>query len=174
MAIWMNILLANTVVSGVCNLYKTLCLCLLSGARSSDMALTNETRPVGEVTKLKLWQFYWEQSDFFLPLSTTEYNGNCQDQYSCSCQDTMKFESYTGYIRLMSKTNCPVKLHVSLTTKGTYRGTLRGLRLHCLRECLNLSGTGGYSAPEAMGSNLKNLGEMPLKEARPGQLHVFL
>ena len=93
----------------------------------------------------------------FVPLSTTEYNGNGQDQYSCSCQDTMKFESYTGYIRLISKTNCPVKLHVSLTTKGTYRGTLRGPRLHCLRECLNLSGTGGYSAPEAMDSNLKNL-----------------
>ena len=40
----------------------------------------------------------------------TEYNHNFQDQYSCSCQETMKFGSYTGYTRLMSKTYGPLNL----------------------------------------------------------------
>ena len=33
----------------------------------------------------------------FIHLSEAEYNDNCQDQYSCCCQDIIKkFESHTG------------------------------------------------------------------------------
>ena len=46
----------------------------------------------------------------FIALSETESNCNGQDQYSDSCQDIRKFASYTGNTRLMSKTNCHVKL----------------------------------------------------------------
>lgn len=45
----------------------------------------------------------------FITLSETEWNANCQDRYSCSCQDTMKFAGSPGFTKLMSKTHCPVK-----------------------------------------------------------------
>lgn len=44
----------------------------------------------------------------FILLLEIAYSGSCQDQYSSSCQYTV-FVSSTGYMRLMSKTNCPVK-----------------------------------------------------------------
>ena len=57
----------------------------------------------------------------FMPLSETEYNGNCQDRYSSSCQDTVTFASHTGATKLMSKTNCPVKPACLLDHSGTGR-----------------------------------------------------
>lgn len=45
----------------------------------------------------------------FIALLETDNNGNCHNQYSYICQDTMKFASYTGYTRVMSKTNGPAK-----------------------------------------------------------------
>ena len=73
----------------------------------------------GSTAKLKLWQFLLRAIRFFfIPLSGTEYNGNCQDQYSCSCQDTMTFASYAGYTRSLSKSNCPVKFPHFLDYQG--------------------------------------------------------
>lgn len=46
----------------------------------------------------------------FMPLSETEYNDDCWDQYNCSLQDTMMFANLAGYTKLISKSNCPVQL----------------------------------------------------------------
>ena len=55
---------------------------------------------------------------YFIPLSETEYNGNHQDQYSCSCHDTMMLANFTGCTRLTSKINCPVKFPCFLEIWG--------------------------------------------------------
>ena len=60
----------------------------------------------------------------FIPLSETECNGGYQEEYNCSCHDTMSFHdttsfmSYTGSTKLISKANCSVKtLYASLTSR---------------------------------------------------------
>lgn len=69
---------------------------------------------VGEVTaRLRVWQCYW----FVIPLSETEYGADCQDQYNCSCRDTMTIASYAGCTRSMSKTKCRVSLPCFLVFK---------------------------------------------------------
>lgn len=46
------------------------------------------TAGCGEVSeRLKLTQVYCKQLDFLIPLSETEYNVYCQDQYSGRCWD---------------------------------------------------------------------------------------
>jgi hypothetical protein len=89
--------------------------------------MTLEQAHVGGVTaRLRLWQVYCKQSDFLIPFSykETEYDVGCQDQYNSSWQNTMVFASYPEYTRLMSKTNCPVKLlYASLTFKKHQENT---------------------------------------------------
>lgn len=66
-------------------------------------------RPLGGSTaKLKVLAILFRAIRLFIPSSETEYNDGHQDQYSCSCQDTVTFASHIGYTRLISKT-CPVK-----------------------------------------------------------------
>lgn len=99
------------------------------------------TAGCGEVSeRLKLTQVYCKQLDFLIPLSETEYNVYCQDQYSGSCRDTM-FANYTRYIRLMFKINCAdIFLYASLTS-GECKETQISLIHQCLRECLGFLGT---------------------------------
>lgn len=103
----------------------------------------------------------------------TDYNGDCQDQYNGSWQNTMMFASYPEYTRLMSKTNCPVKLlHASLTPKKHGENTEQP-------ECFTDWGSASlsqelkaHSAPRAMDSEKPWC--MSLKAARAGRLHGSL
>lgn len=82
--------------------------------------------------------------------------------YSCSCQGTMTFASYTGHTRLMSKTHSPIKLPCFLDfQRDIQRNTKRP-------ECFTAWGSASVS------QELKNLWSMPLKAARPGLLHASL
>lgn len=87
------------------------CPCLLTRPRSPDMATwIKPSQLEGPEQNLSCGSFYWEQSNFLIPLPETDYNDNCQDQYNCSCQDTMAFASYTWYTISLSKSSCPVQL----------------------------------------------------------------
>lgn len=105
-------------------------------------------------------------------------NGNCQNQYSCSCQNTT-FGSYIGDTRLMSKTNCPVNLpcffcfcFCFLTSKGTYRETRRGLTASLPEgEHKSLRNWKAHGTSGVMDSTLKKPMNMPLKAAKLGQLY---
>lgn len=77
------------------------------------------------------------QANTFISLSETEYNDGCQDQYSCSYQDTMVHASCTGYTRLMSKTNCQAKLVYALLMSRELSEAQEAGMFHCLRECLS-------------------------------------
>ena len=59
----------------------------------------------------------WGAISLSIPFSEMEYDGNCQDWYSCSCQDTMICANCMAYTRLMSKTNY-VKFSCFLDYKG--------------------------------------------------------
>jgi hypothetical protein len=56
----------------------------------------------------------------------------------------MMFASFEGYRSLVSKMNCPVSFLASLNTKESYREILSVSNTHCLRACIDLSGTGRY------------------------------
>lgn len=122
--------------------------------------------------RLRLWWFYWEQSDF---LSEIEYDSNFQDKCSCGCQYTRMFASYTGYRRLLSKTNSPTELPCFLDIGGNIQRHVEW------SECFTAWGKAWVSQQlegtlclGAMESNLKNLCCMPFKAARPSQLHGSL
>lgn len=98
-----------------------------------------------------------------------------QDQYRCSCQDTMRFASYTKYTRLMSKANCPVKPSCFFDNEGNRQRNTKGpecfaawRRALVSREqedtlCLRSHGLFTWKTYE----------DTPLKAGRPSQLHGF-
>ena len=55
----------------------------------------------------------------FILVREAEHNGNCQDQYNCSCQDTEKFASHSGQTRIMPKPIVLPSLHAPFTAKKT-------------------------------------------------------
>lgn len=63
----------------------------------------------GTTARLRLWQFSWSNQTFYIFIRKKIYNGNFQDQCSCSCQDTVIFANYTGNTNLLSKTNYLLK-----------------------------------------------------------------
>lgn len=69
----------------------------------------------------------------------------------------MMLASYTRYTRVLSKTNCPVKLlHASFTSVG-YRESQGSLDASLPEEVSQLlSNLKAHSTPGAMDSNLKN------------------
>lgn len=84
--------------------------------RSPDMATRNEIRPGWKShSTTEALIILLRAIRLFVPLSETEYNDNCQDQYSCSCQNSVVYASHTEYRRLMCSTSCPVSFHVSFT-----------------------------------------------------------
>lgn len=105
-----------------------------------------------------------------MPLSETEYNGDCRDQYYCSLQDTMMFANLTGYTKLIAKSNGPVQLPRFLEFGGSIREMQSGLNTSLHEgECWSLR---NWKALGAMDSSLKRLCCMPLKTARLDQIHV--
>lgn len=87
---------------------------------------------------------YWQESDFLISLSKTEYNGNFQGQYSCSCQEIMMFASYAGCTGLMSKIIVLLNLHASWLPKKSntslpegVRQSLRNWKEHCSSEAMD-------------------------------------
>lgn len=73
-----------------------------------------------------------------IPLSDTDYNSNCQDQYNCTCKDT-------GYKRLIAKTNCMIRFPFFLDYYGnTQRNTLWPKCFTARGKDSGLSGTGRH------------------------------
>jgi hypothetical protein len=134
-----------------------------SGPRSPDMASRSYIRlGWSSYSTTEAVAILLRAIRLFIPLSETKYDGSCQDQSHGSCQVTMTFASHTGYMRLISTTNCPVKFPCFLDFQGKQRGldtalpegvhqSLRNWKAHC--------------APGVMDSNLKNLWCMPFKPA---------
>lgn len=133
--------------------------------------MRNPTRLVGgAITRRRLWQFFIENNQTFLPLSETEHNGNFQDHYSCHYQDLMTFASYTGNTRLMPKANFLSSFPASLTSKGTCIKAQSGLNASMPEEVHQyLSNWKAHSAPGTMNSYLKNLCHIYLKAATLGK-----
>lgn len=111
---------------------------LLSGACVWTPVLTYWTRvscygwwklKPGWVNKTNLLQAI----RYFMPLSETEYNAGCQEEYSCTCQDIMMFASYMRCVRTMSKTACPAKLLNASLTPRERRETQVAWMLHCIQ-----------------------------------------
>ena len=111
------------------NVGHLLCLPLLARDQTHLIWLPdmNPDRWEGPQQNLSCGNFTKNNQTFFIPLSEIEYNSNCQDQYSCSWHDTMIFANFTGYMRLKSKTNCPIKLLCFLDYQGSIRETQSGL-----------------------------------------------
>ena len=93
---------------------------VISGSKLPDMAgeKLNQTSVEGARTRLRLWHFLLGTIRTFIPLSETDYNGNCQYQYSWSCHYTMVFANFTGYTRWMCKTSGTVKFPCFLDYYG--------------------------------------------------------
>ena len=68
----------------------------------------------------------------------------------------MIFANFTGYMRLKSKTNCPIKLLCFLDYQGSIRETQSGLNA-LLSEGVHqsLRNWKAHCAPEAMDANMK-------------------
>ena len=114
---------------------------------------------------------YWKQSDIFY-LYQKQYNGNCQDQCSCSCQDEMKLANFAGYTRLNQR---PIVLldsrfHASLTSAGIYRKTQNVLNASLPERIWQFLRKLHTVSWESWTLTWTNLWCMPLKAARPSQL----
>lgn len=59
----------------------------------------------------------------FTILSKPEYNGDYQEEYSGSCQNTVTFINSTGNTRSMSQNNCHIKLLYGSPTSREYNDT---------------------------------------------------
>lgn len=97
-------------------------LSLLTRPTPPDTATKTEIRPAwrGYRTTEALRNLL-RAIKLFIPLSEREYNCCGQDRYSCSCQDTAKFASHTGYTDHCLRPIVLLSLHASLTTKRTNR-----------------------------------------------------
>lgn len=123
---------------------------------------------VGRVTaRLRLWQFYWEKSDFFfIPLSETEYGWQLAGSIQFELPGYSDLCKLYRVHKIKVKTNCLVKLPCLLNFQGNIqRNTKRPEHFRNWKK---------QSAPVATDCNLKNLWCMPFKAAGPGQLHNFM
>lgn len=82
-------------------------------------------------------------------------------------------KSYIGYSRLMCKADCPAKPLYASLPPTEHRETQGSLKRHCLRKRLRFPGTEMHTGPQQpwILTWKKNLWCIPLKAARPGQLH---